>query len=405
MDYRTHSSASRVAPAGHTGRQPWVRLRSATAHPFIYKRMLAAVDPAARSGDVVTVYDRGDRLFGQAFYHAHSQIALRMLTQDARPIDESFFRERLAKAVDWRTRLFANDAKTNAWRMVHAEGDGLSGLIVERYAEWIAIEVFSLGIYQRINLIKRILSELTGLTRFVVRADDPIERVEGFHVEPELSDAISGTLEILETGLRFRVDLHGGHKTGFFADQRENRRKLAGLVSGADVLDVCCYTGGFGIYAKAMGMAASVTGVDLDEEALELARKNANLNQQRIKYVHSDAFGYLRQMQTGGQKYDVVVLDPPKFVGHRDEFAEGARKYADLNALGMTVVKPGGLLVTCSCSGSVARQPFLDIVKSSAHRVGRPLQIVDQTGAGPDHPIMANCPESEYLKAVWARVL
>lgn len=367
--------------------------------------MIADVDPVARSGDVVTVYDRSDRLFGQGFYHARSQIALRMLANDARTIDESFFRERLSQAVDWRKRLFAGDTKTNACRLVHAEGDGISGLIVERYAEWIAIEVFSLGIYQRLDMIKRILTELTGVERFVIRADDRIEQVEGFHVDPKLSDTIPGTLEILETGLRFRVDLQGGHKTGFFADQRENRRRLASLASGADVLDVCCYTGGFGIYAKALGAAASVTGVDLDEDAVELARKNANLNQLRIKYAHSDAFGYLRQMQTGGQKYDIVVLDPPKFVSNHDEFAEGSRKYSDLNALGMTVVKPGGLLLTCSCSGSVARQPFLDIVKSAAHRAARPLQIVDQTGAGPDHPVMANCPESEYLKAVWARVL
>ncbi|MCL2329998.1 MAG: class I SAM-dependent rRNA methyltransferase, partial [Phycisphaerae bacterium] len=362
------------------------------------------------------------------FYHARSQIALRMLTwgtsgthgSASQPINENFFRERLARAVAWRTQLFGNSAAgttnatdatsaisgaTNAYRLVHAEGDELSGLIVERFAEWIAIEIFSLAIYQRIEMIKRLLTELTGVTKFVVRADDRIEQVEGFHVDPQWSDPVSGTLEIVESGLRFRVDLQGGHKTGFFADQRENRRRLASLAAGADLLDVCCYTGGFGIYAKTLGGAASVTGVDLDEDAAELARKNANLNQARIKYVHADAFGYLRQMQTSGHKYDIVVLDPPKFVSNRDEFAEGSRKYNDLNTLGIMVLKPGGLLVTCSCSGSVARQPFLDIVKASAHRAGRPLQMVDQTGAGPDHPIMANCPESEYLKVVWARVL
>jgi 23S rRNA (cytosine1962-C5)-methyltransferase len=393
------------APKDHGGPQPWVRLRSASFHPFIYKRMIASVDPAAKSGDVVSVYDRGDRLFGQGFYHARSQIAVRMLSYRSEPIDEAFFRERLGAAVAWRRQLLRGDDKTNVCRLVHAEGDGLSGLIVERYAEWIAIEVFSLGVLQRLDPLRRLLTELTGLERFVVRADDRVEQIEGFHLDPQLSDAAPPTLEIMESGLRFRVDLRGGHKTGFFADQRDNRRRLAGLAAGADLLDVCCYTGGFGIYAKALGGAASVTGVDLDEAAVDLARRNANLNQVRIKHVHSDAFGYLRQMQTGGQRYDVVVLDPPKFVASRDEFAEGSRKYGDLNTLGMTVLKPGGLLVTCSCSGSVSRQPFLDIVKASAHRAGRQLQIVDQTGAGPDHPVMANCPESEYLKAVWARVL
>lgn len=394
-----------AAPPGHTGPQPWVRLRSASSSPFIFKRMIAAVDPAARSGDAVSVYDRGGRLFGQGLYHAKSQIAVRILTYEDRPIDETFFRERLEQAVRWRQQLFAADERTNVYRLVHAEGDGLSGLIVERYADWIAIELFSLGMYQRLDTIKRLLTDLTGVERFVVRADDRIEQIEGFRVDPQLSDAVTGTPEIAESGIRFRVDLRGGHKTGFFADQRENRRRLAQLARGADVLDVCCYTGGFGIYAGQLGGAKSVIGVDLDENAVDLARRNANLNQLRIKYVHADAFGYLRQMQTAGNKYDVVVLDPPKFVGNREEFTEGARKYGDLNALGMTVVRPGGLLVTCSCSGSVARQPFLDIVKAAAGRVGRALQIVDQTGAGPDHPVMANCPESEYLKCVWARVL
>lgn len=399
----THSASN--APQNHAGPHPWVRLRSGSMHPFIYKRMIADVDPAARSGDVVAVYDRNDRLFGQGFYHARSQIAVRMLSHESAPIDEAFFRDRLAKAIQWRERLFRGDEKTNVYRLVHAEGDALSGLVVERYAEWIAIELFSLGMFQQIDMIKQLLSELTGISRFVVRADDRIEQIEGFHVPPELSDAVPPTLEIAESGVRFRVDLQGGHKTGFFADQRDNRRRLAALAAGADVLDICCYTGGFGIYAKGLGQANSVTGVDLDEEAVELAKRNANLNQLRIKYVHSDAFGYLRQMQTAGNKYDVVILDPPKFVSSRDEFAEGSRKYSDLNTLGVTVVKPGGLLLTCSCSGSVSRQPFLDIVKAAAGRAGRQLQIVDQTGAGPDHPVMANCPESEYLKAVWARVL
>jgi len=367
--------------------------------------MLADVDSAARSGDVVTVYDRQNRLFGHGFYHAKSQIAVRMLSYEPGPIDDAFFRDRLTQAIRWREKLFAGDEKTNVYRLVHAEGDALSGLIVERYAEWIAVEVFSLGVFQRIEMLKRLLAELTGIDRFMVRADDRLEQIEGFHVEPGLSDAVPLTLEVAESGIRFRVDLRGGHKTGFFADQRENRRRLAALAGRADLLDVCCYTGGFGLYAKTLGQADSVVGVDLDESALELAKRNANLNQQRIRYVHADAFGYLRQMQSSGHRYDVVVLDPPKFVGNRDEFAEGARKYSDLNTLGMMVLKPGGLLLTCSCSGSVSRQPFLDIVKAAAGRAGRQMQIIDQTGAGPDHPVMADCPESEYLKAVWARVL
>jgi 23S rRNA (cytosine1962-C5)-methyltransferase len=300
---------------------------------------------------------------------------------------------------------------------VHAEGDALSGLIAERYADCIAIEVFSLGIYRRLGLFQRLLTERTGITRFIVRADERIERIEGFHVTEAAGDVPSSVI-VRENGLRFRVDLRGGHKTGFFCDQRENRRRLAELCRGADVLDVCCYTGGFGIYAKALGHAENVTGVDLDEAAIEMARRNTNLNQLRIQHVHADAFGYLRQMQTNGRRFDVVVLDPPKFIAGahgrdaratmaraKSDEAEGSRKYLDLNTLGMSVVKPGGLLVTCSCSGMISRPEFLRMVHAAANRLRRPLQIVDQSGAAPDHPVMANCPESEYLKVVWGRVL
>jgi 23S rRNA (cytosine1962-C5)-methyltransferase len=367
--------------------------------------MVGEADPRANSGDLVAVYDRADRLIGQGFYHAKSQIAIRLLSYGADQIDDDFFAERIRLAAAWRKKLFTGDDQTNAYRLIHAEGDGLSGLIAERYDDVIVMELFSLGIFQRLDLLKRLLTEITGIEKFVIRADKRIEQLESFHVTPELSDRLPDTLEVRENGVRFRVDLQAGHKTGFFCDQRDNRRQLAALCEGADVLDVCCYTGGFGIYAAANGNAKSVLGVDLDEAAISLARRNAKLNQARIKHVHSDAFGYLRQMQSASKQFDVVVLDPPKFVANRDEMRTGMQKYADLNALGMTLVRPGGVLLTCSCSGLVYRQPFLDMVKAASQRIGRRLQIIDQTGAGPDHPIMADAPESEYLKATWARIL
>jgi 23S rRNA (cytosine1962-C5)-methyltransferase len=366
--------------------------------------MLGPVDPAARAGDVVAVYDKSDRFFGHAFYHDKSQIALRMLSYDPAPVDDNFFRARLAAAVDWRRQLIPETPATDAYRLMHSEGDAISGLIAERYADVIAIEVFSLGVYRRIELFQRLLSELTGLKQFIVRADERIERIEGFKIKTHRGSAPDSVI-VRENGLRFRVDLRAGHKTGFFCDQRENRRHLARFTRGTQVLDVCCYTGGFGIYAKALGGAESVTGVDLDEDAIELARKNSNLNQLRIQHVHADAFAYLRQMQTNARTFDVVTLDPPKFIANQDERPEGSRRYVDLNTLGMSVVRPGGLLLTCSCSGLVSQDDFLGMVKAAAGRLRRPLQIVALSGAGADHPVMANCPESAYLKALWARVL
>ncbi|MBN1488808.1 MAG: class I SAM-dependent rRNA methyltransferase [Phycisphaerae bacterium] len=391
------------SPPAHAGAGPWVRLRSGTAHPFIYRRMIASVDPAAKPGDVVTVYGKGGELFGHGFWHDRSQIALRMLNWDATPIDDAFFRGRLEQAVRWRERLLAGQ-DTNVCRLVHAEGDGLSGLIAERYDDVIVIEVFALAIFRRLEMLQRLLTELTGITRFAVRADERIERLEGFRIPLHAGDELPPTLTVRENGLRFRVDVRTGHKTGFFCDQRENRRRLAGFCAGAEVLDVCCYTGGFGVYAATHGHAATVSGVDLDEDAVAMATKNAHLNDARIQHVHADAFSYLRQMQTNGRGYDVIVLDPPKFVANREEFHDGSHKYVDLNALAMSVLRPGGVLLTCSCSGTVGRDDFIGMVKAAANRVRRSLQIVDQTGAAPDHPIMANCPESGYLKAVWARV-
>ena len=392
------------APADHPYPYPWVRLRYSAYHPLIYRRMVSAVDPAVEPGDLVAVYDRQDGLIGHGLFHDRSQIAVRLLSRKPKAIDDAFWRDRLERAVTWRGQLIASDEQTEACRLVHAEGDGLSGLVAERYGDWIAIELFSLGIYRQLDRIKRLLSELTGITQFVVRVDRRISRLEDFDVPPEASDEGQSLITIRENGLRFKVDLRAGQKTGFFCDQRDNRRRLAAFCPGRSVLDVCCYTGGFGIYAARLGQAASVVGVDLDEDAIALARKNAHLNETRIQHVHADAFSYVRQMHTNGRTFDVVVLDPPKFVPTREDVETGRRKYLDLNALAMSVIKPGGLLLSCSCSGLVSREDFARVVKSASDRAARPLQIVDQSGAAPDHPVMADCPESEYLKAIWARV-
>jgi 23S rRNA (cytosine1962-C5)-methyltransferase len=367
--------------------------------------MLAGTRPDTKSGDIVAVYDKTGQHFGHAFYHDRSQIALRMLSWSPEAIDDRFFRERLRVAVDWRRQLLGGEDQTDACRLVHSEGDGLSGLVAERYRDCIAIEVFALGIYRRLGLIRGVFRDLTGIERFVVRADTRIERIEGFVVQPSDSVNPPASVDIREHGLRFRLDLQTGHKTGFFCDQRDNRRKLARFCSGKSVLDMCCYSGGFGIHAKVLGGAAEVTGVDLDEEAVALARKNAHLNDAKTQHVHADAFSYLRQMQQNGRTFDVVVLDPPKFVASKDDREEGSRKYVDLNTLGMSVVAPGGLLLTCSCSGMVSGDDFFRILRGAANRNGRQLQILEETGAAADHPVMANCPESKYLKAFWTRVM
>lgn len=423
----THARGPTPQPAAEpvspppSAEPPWVLLRSMSGSPLIYRKMIRGASADARPGAVTQVYDKAGYLVGRGLYNPRSQVALRMLSQGAEAIDDAFWRDRLSRALSLRWRLNL-DAVTDAYRLVHAEGDGLSGLVIERYADTLVFEVFALGMF---HLAPRIAEALRGLLpapsversgggwRMTLRAMSRVEQLEGFRVTEETAaergfaferDA-PGRLVIREHGVRYRVDVAGGHKTGFFCDQRDNRRGLAGLCRDASVLDACCYTGGFGLCAKILGGAREVISVDLDEDALALARENANLNQARVQYVHSDAFIYLRQMLTNGRQFDVVVLDPPKFAPTRDDLELATAKYHDLNKLAIQVTRPGGLLLTCSCSGLVSLDRFMSIVQAAARSAGRSLQLFDQTGAAPDHPVMLNCPESAYLKALWLRVL
>jgi 23S rRNA (cytosine1962-C5)-methyltransferase len=206
--------------------------------------------------------------------------------------------------------------------------------------------------------------------------------------------------------VRYEVDFAEGHKTGFFCDQRENRGAIAQFSKGARVLDLCCYTGGFSLCAKILGEANDVTSVDLDEAAVAQARRNANLNQVRLNFVHADAFAYARQMYQNKESWDLVVLDPPKFIFTRDAHGnwEGRQKYEDLNQLAIGLVKAGGIFVTCSCSGLLSLEDFEQHVIKAAHRLNRRLQFFNRTGPGPDHPVYSNCLEGRYLKVLWSRV-
>lgn len=384
---------------------PWVELRTPVNHPFVYRRMVRGASEDAAPGSTVAVYDKRGDLLGYGHYNPRSQIALRVLTWDGSPADETFWRTTLERAVHLRADLLRLDDVTDAYRLVHAEGDGLSGLVVDRYGDALCVEIFSLGMYHQVERIVPILAELCQTHKYRVQVSERVEKLEGFRGRPDASPDLPREIKIQENGVRFRVSFATGHKTGFFCDQRDNRLKLSRLCRGANVLDVCCYTGGFGIHAAVKGGAKEVTCVDLDEEAVAMAKRNADLNQARVQTVHADAFSYMRQMQTNGRAYDAVVLDPPKLIFGRDDQEEGRKKYFDLNVLAVSLVRPGGLLVTCSCSGAFSRSDFIDLLRAATHRNGRRAQVIDQTGAGPDHPVRLDAPEGEYLKAVWLRVI
>ncbi|MGC8552321.1 MAG: class I SAM-dependent rRNA methyltransferase [Phycisphaerae bacterium] len=402
----------RMRPIVHNEDLPWVQLRNANFSAVVFQKMIGRIAPTARNGDLVRVYDRDGTVFGAGLLNTHSQIALRMLSYDATPLDESFLSTRLAAAIALRQDILRLNATSEAWRVVHAEGDGLPGLIVDRFGPCAVVELFSVAMQRRMKQIRECLVAQLGVEHVLFRADEHIQLAEGFKLpalaaNPPESSSPASTI-IAENAVRFQIDLAGGHKTGFFCDQRDNRLALTRFTAEADVLDMCCYSGGFGIYAALLGKAKHVTAVDLDENAIALARRNANLNRiapNRYETVHADSFPYLRQMQQNNRIYDVIVLDPPKLIGGRLEFAEGRQKYFDLNKLALPLIKPGGILVTCSCSGLVDMAEFQNIVRGAARSARRRVQIIQATGPGMDHPVMTDYPESGYLKCLWCRVM
>ncbi|HBI41990.1 MAG TPA: RlmI/RlmK family 23S rRNA methyltransferase [Planctomycetales bacterium] len=383
---------------------PQVRLKIArrSSHPWIYQKMVEK--PAARipPGGVVDVIDRDGQWVGRGFYNGHSRITLRILTTNRdEPVDDAFFAHRLGRAVELRRAWLGLDAVTDAYRLVHSEGDGLSGLVVDRFGPVVVLEFFSAGMYRFRNAIQTALSVHYPDARFYWFAEEHVQKQESFDCRPPEPPAPE---VITEHGVRFRVAPGSKHKTGFFLDQRDNRKTLASFCAGKRVLDICCNTGGFAVYAKALGGAEEVVGVDLDEDALALARQNAGLNQVRIRFVQTDLFPWLRETTAAGQRFDVVVLDPAKQTRDREEVDYALKRYLDMNRLALQAVAPGGLFLTCSCTGLVSEYDFLEAIRRAAWQAGRVVQVLRIAGAGADHPYLLHVPESRYLKAVFCRV-
>lgn len=382
---------------------PIIESLTPTGHPSLFRKRLGTFDSAARPGDLVRVRLNTGEHFGFGLFNRRAEISVRMLCYDDNPPDANWWKRRLEEAVRFRRETLRLDKVTNAYRVVHAEGDGLPGLIVDRFGDVLVVEAFSVGMYQRAEAILDILTPLLGTKHGVLRAAPYSLEHEGFQADPVGSEDLPAKATIQEYGTQFRVDFAGGHKTGFYCDQREHRHHLAECVAGKTVLDICCYTGGFAIQAKTLGQAADVVAIDLDPEAIRVARENAQLNKAKIAFTQGDAFPFLRDMIRNGRKFDAVVLDPPKLIRSREEFNDGKRKYFDLNRLASQLVAPGGTLVTCSCSGMLGMEEFTRLAIAALPQ-GRRGRILQKGGAAADHPIATNCPEGEYLKVVWIQL-
>jgi 23S rRNA (cytosine1962-C5)-methyltransferase len=374
-----------------------------STHPWIFQKMVEKPAVKPKPGSVVEIVDREGNFAGRGFYNGHSRISLRVLTADpAEHIDEAFFARRIAEAVSLRRDVLKLDAVTDAYRLIHSEGDGLSGLVVDRFAGTLVVEYFSAGMFRQRELIRRCLLAHFPDASVYPFAEEHVQKQESFdfNAPPAPQPAV-----IREHGVAFHAAPGTKHKTGFFADQRDNRKLLSGFCDGKRVLDLCCNSGGFAIYAKTIGNASEAVGVDLDEEILGVAERNAKLNKARVRFVQADIFAWLRDVAVNNRdRYDVVVLDPAKMTRDREQVIPALKKYLDMNKLALAAVKPGGIFLTCSCTGLVSEEQFLDMLRRAAFYANRTVQVLKVSGAGPDHPFLANVPESRYLKAVFCRV-
>lgn len=364
--------------------------------------MIGEVSRDARPGDLVEVLGKEGTTFGSGFWNPDARMPLRIVRHGDTTIGEDFFLEAIRQAAALRRADHKLDETTDTYRAIHADADFLPGLVADKFGDVMSLEITTLAAWKRLDSWLPVIHESFGTTRAVIRVDPDLARVENI---PSVLHPLSQSLrnvKVKEHGVTFEVDFATGHKTGFFCDQRDNRRDFGALAKGKSVLDLCCYTGGFSVSAALNG-ATDVTAVDLDEKAIAMAKRNANLNNARVKFTHADAFTWVRTMLENERKWDLVMVDPPKFIFGKDD-DQGIAKYHDLNKLALQLVAPGGIYVTCSCSGMLSAEEFERIVISVAHRQNKRLQFFARTGAGPDHPTLSNYPESRYLKVLWARV-
>jgi 23S rRNA (cytosine1962-C5)-methyltransferase len=375
-------------------------------HPWVFSGAVAQMQGQPEAGAAVAIRAADGRFLGWGAYSPKSQIVARVWSwrEDAPP-SAGLLRERLSQAVAMRARLLEGGQPT---RLVHAESDGLPGVIVDRYGDTIVLQLSSAGAEAWRETLADLLLELTGAQRVYERSDAEVLVLEGMQprVGPLRGNSPADPVEIEEAGLTFLVSITGGHKTGFYLDQRDNRGLVRSLAAGACVLDCFCYSGGFALSALAGG-AKHVTAVEASGEALALAQRNAQLNAvaaDRCEWVEADVFQMLRRLRDQGRRFDLIVLDPPKFAPTAALAERAARGYKDINLLAFKLLAPGGLLVSFSCSGGVSRDLFQKIVAGAALDAGVDAQILRHLSAGVDHPVALSFPEGEYLKGLLCRV-
>lgn len=438
-------------------------------HPWVFASAVDAVEGDCGDGDVVDLVSEKRKFIARGIINQRSRLLVRLYTWNpSQALDDGFWRQRIQRAVGLRTQLGYDDP-AGAARLVYSEADGLSGLVVDRYAGHLVVQVNSLALACRADRVIELLAEQLQPESITLRCEGGIAKAEGIVLQGAAPDSSGEQEEALgelretagsriaagpapassvvlrdsrrtdcqsvpdagttssskvvlreglrwgqipaelifieEQGLRYGVDLVAGQKTGFYLDQRENRRAAASYLRGRRVLDMFCFSGGFSLTASRLGAAREVLGVDVSEKAIALARANAELNGvTNVRFERGDGFQVLDEFLASGQRFEGIILDPPKFTRTRQSVDEALRAYHRINRLAVDLLAADGILVTCSCSGSVTREDFLQMLAVVAQKTGREIQVLEQRGAAPDHPVSVSCPESEYLKCFICRV-
>ena len=377
-------------------------------HPWVLDSAVAKVEGQPADGDVVDLATHDGHFVARGLWNSQSRMRVRLYAFDASTkLDTELWHTRLASALALRKTL-GLDERAGATRLVNSEGDDLSGLIVDRYGEYLAVQVTALAMAVRLDTLCDALESLVAPRGILLRgAERGLAKLEGLSLVDRVvrGTAPAGAIFVHEHGLKFGVDLAEGQKTGFYLDQRDNRQAAARYARGRRVLDMFCYSGGFAVACAVSGGARSVLAVDTSAKAAALARANAELNGAANVTVEAvDAFEKLDALAAAGERFGMVILDPPKFARSRSTVDDALRAYHRINRVAVGLLEPGGILVTCSCSGSVSRDDFLQMLSGVAQRSARPIQLLECRGAAADHPVSASCLEGEYLTCVIARV-
>ena len=376
--------------------------RVRAGHPWIYLSEIERVEGDFRDGDIVEVRDFRGKFIGRGFYNPQSQIALRILTRNDEPCDRAFFERRIQDAWAYRKRLCDPDS----CRLIYSESDFLPGLVVDKYADVLVLQSLSLGMERIKDMLSDLLMEVVNPRGIWERSDVPVRRLEGLEQTAGLlRGQVPDRVDMVENGIHFLVDVKQGQKTGFFLDQKQNRAAIQPLCPGAKVLDCFCHNGSFSLHAARYG-AQSVLGVDISEEALAVARENARLNGlDSVTFEAHNCFDLLRELDDRRERFDLVILDPPAFTKNKAAVPAALRGYKEINLRGLKLTRPGGFLVTCSCSQHILPEMFADIVNQAARDGKKRIRLVDARTQAYDHPILPQAVETKYLKCLILQVM